>query len=553
MTPPTLMLPLLNSRSITASLLLCMAVFTTSTLSACERAAPKTSADATAPLAEPAEVSPGDDLREQSRGLLAELADRVENIADPTTRNSMRFQLALEQAQAGDTKEAVRQVALIEDPAMRQQAGLTAASFVAAQGDASSVDELLTDISDESLQPMLLRVRLTAHAYAGNTQRASELLQEMHAAGQKLGSNKEFDRASILVRSAEGLLKRDDIDGARNALDDAENLLRSQPTSPITDLLLHSLGMLRIQCGDLDTAAQAASLMSSVDAASILRHRIAIELAGAGNTEAASEVVELVEEPRFRALAMASLGESFAETGDDTAAKVSFEDALASAQSIDDSSRLTDVLCTIALHQHRAGRTRDAKNTLDQAATATPNAPRANKPPILKVAHAFRDIGHPEAADQIAEQLLQADPDPVTGALGQANTLRQIAEVQSDPAAANSTLARAESLIANSSDLPSNVYTLMQIASSHRIVGNDEGAERCIDRARELAMGASTSDEKAAALEMIAQAYAEQGKLDAAIAVLDDLDTTQQQTLALLKIATSLRFAANRADAGMEQ
>lgn len=499
------------------------------------------------------EMSVGDRLREQSRGLLSELAKRATDITDPSELDSMRYQLALELAQAGETKQAVREVRSIENPTTRKQASMTAASFIAAHGDAESVYELLADISDDSLQPVLLRVRLTAHAYAGNTQQAEDLLQQMHAAGQKLGPSTEFDQASILLRSADGLLKRNAIGGARAALDEAEELLRSQPSSGVIDLLLNSLGTLRIQSGDLEAAAEAASLMSSADIASILRHRIAIEMSEAGKTDAAAEIAELVEEPRFRALAMASLGEAFANAGDASAAEAAFEDAHAASEAIDDPTRLPGVLCTIALNEHRAGRTEEALQTLDRAKEASARVARASRFPILTVAHAFREVGHPERADQIAQQQLQAGLDPANGPLWAADKLRQIAEVQSDPAAANRTLERAEGLIANSTDTPGNVYTLMQIALSHRVVGNDAGAERCVARARQLAMDAGSTDETARALEMIAQAHAEQGNLEAAIAVLDDFESTQQQTLALLKIATALRFAANRADAGMEE
>lgn len=544
-------------RPITIAMLISAAGCSAALLTACENESASASAARSAvdstPDDETREPSPGDELRVQSRGLLSELAKRADDITDPTELDSLRFQLAMELAQAGETKQAVREVQAITAPATRKQASMMTASYVAAQGDAESVDELLADISDESLQPVLLRARLTAHAYAGNLEQANGLLEQMHSSGQKLGPNAEFDKASILLRSADGLLKRNDTAGARAALDRAEELLRSQPSSAAIDLLLNSLGALRVQSGDFEAAAEAASLLSSPDVASILRHRIAIELSEAGEPEAAKDVADLVEEPRFRALAMAALGEAFANAGDATAAEAGFEDARTSSQSINDPSRLPAVLCTIALHEHRSGRTEQAKQTLDRAKDASARTSRASTPPILEVAHTYREIGHPESADQIAEQQLQAGLDPASGPLGGANTLRQIAEVQSDPAAANSTLERAEGLIANSTDLPGNVYTLMQIASSHRAVGNDEAADRCIARAREMAMDADSPEQMTRALEMIAQAHAEQGNLEAAIAVLDDFETPQQQTLALLKIATALRFAANRADAGMEE
>lgn len=544
-------------RSVTITMLISAAGCSAALLTACENedasaSAARSAADPS-PAAETREPSPGDELREQSRGLLAELAKRVTDITDPTELGYMRYQLALELAQAGETEQAVREVQAITDPVTRKQACMAAASYVAAQGDPTSVDELLGDISDESFQPMLRSIQLTAHAYAGNLEQANGILEQMHSEGQKLGPTAEFDSTSILLRSADGLLKRRDIKGARAALDRAAELLRSQPNSAASNLLLNSLGTLRVQSGDFEAAAEAASRMSSPDAASILRHRIAIELSESGKPEAAKDLADLVEEPRFRALAMAAIGEAFANAGDSDAAEAAFEDARTSSQSIDDPGRLPGVLCTIALHEHRSGRTDQAKQTLDRAKDASPSASRASTPPILKVAHTYREIGHPESADQIAEQQLRAGLNPAIGPLGGANTLRQIAEVQSDPAAANSTLQRAEGLIANSTDLPGNVYTLMQIASSHRAVGNDEAADRCIARAREMAMNADNTEQMTRALEMIAQAHAEQGNLEAAIAVLDDFETPQQQTLTLLKIATALRFAANRADAGMEE
>ncbi len=544
-------------RSVTITMLISAAGCSAALLTACENedasaSAARSTADPS-PAAETREPSPGDELREQSRGLLAELAKRVTDITDPTELGYMRYQLALELAQAGETEQAVREVQAITDPATRKQACMAAASYVAAQGDPTSVDELLADISDESFQPMLRSIRLTAHAYAGNLEQANGILEQMHSAGQKLGPSKEFDEASILLRSAEGLVKRGDIKGARAALDRAEDLLRSQQGSAVIDLLLQSLGTLRIECADFDKAAEASTLMSSADVASILRHRIAIELSEEGKPQTAKDLADLVEEPRFRALAMAAVGEAFANAGDSDAAEAAFEAARTSSQSIDDPGRLPGVLCTIALHEHRSGRTDQAKQTLDRARDASPSASRASTPPILKVAHTYSEIGHPESADQIAEQQLQTGIDPSSGPLGGANTLRQIAEVQSDPAAANSTLERAEGLIANSTDLPGNVYTLMRIASSHRAIGNDEAADRCIARARKMAMNAGSTEQMTRVLEVIARAHAEQGNLEAAIAILNDFETPQQQTLALLKIATALRFAANRADAGMEE
>ena len=278
---------------------------------------------------------------EGARRVAEEAVSAAERIENPGERARVLVEAAGALARAGLTDEALAAVERIEDPEERARVLAGVADALARAGDtegARRVAENVVKVSTaERIEDLEKRARVLAGvagalARAGDTEGARRVAEEAVSAAERIEDLEK--RARALAGVADALARAGDTEGARRV---AENVVKVSTAERIKGLWGLMLA---------PALAEAAGT-----------------LAWAGLTDEALAVAERIEEPWgwARARVLAGVAGALARAGDTEGARRVAEEAVSTAERIEDSWRRAEALAGAACALARAGAIDEAR------------------------------------------------------------------------------------------------------------------------------------------------------------------------------------------------
>ena len=334
---------------------------------------------------ESAKAIPKDELRdwalgellaaEARAGLAEEAMDTVRRINDPRLIMVALREIAEGQAEAGRTEGALDAVAIIPNARKRLEAYAAIGEIQLRRGETAqarrTVEHLLTEL--EGLDDEVKRVAFQARAAVimaragdgtggGATLEAAEDLARAQA--------DDLDRGVALRHVASALA---DLEQTREALAVLSDVTTGSDRTPV----LMTAAAAQARSGDAAAALATADSIEEVRYRAVALGRIAVAQAQAGDSVAADTTLELafaaidgIKFPYARSYAVSRLALALAEIGRETGVDA-FDEAVTTAERIQDDQLRAQTLWTIATERRRAGDGDGALATEDRARRAS--------------------------------------------------------------------------------------------------------------------------------------------------------------------------------------
>lgn len=264
--------------------------------------------------------------------LLAEALESAKAINKTDRRDWALGEILATQAKAGFTQDAMATVRRIHDPRLIMVALRNIAEGLAQSGrgeEALAASEIIPDIVKKADALVAIAVIEAARKdVAGARKAARRLIQVIQMVEDPIR------RIAYFTKSATVLSQAGDADGARAAMRQAEDLLRTGIKRAQRGTALRHIAATRAEMGQPEEALAVLKDVSRADDRTPVLVAVAIAHADAGHAEEALAITEDIGADRYRAAVLSHIGITQVKAGDGDGARATISMASRAAETI---------------------------------------------------------------------------------------------------------------------------------------------------------------------------------------------------------------------------